>query len=89
VVLDLKSDTGREAVRRLAATADILVENFRPGVMRRLRLDHDSLCACNPTLIYGSSAGSGQTGPWAERPAYAPVIHAASGYDMAHLAYQP
>jgi CoA:oxalate CoA-transferase len=89
VVLDLKSDTGREAVRRLAATADILVENFRPGVMRRLRLDHDSLCACNPKLIYCSISGYGQTGPLAERPAYAPVIHAASGYDMAHLAYQP
>jgi len=89
VVLDLKSEDGREAVRRLVATADILVENFRPGVMRRLRLDYDSLRPVNPRLIYCSISGYGQTGPSAELPAYAPVIHAASGYDMAHLAYQP
>ena len=89
VVLDLKSEDGKEAVRRLAATADILVENFRPGVMRRLRLDYDSMRQVNPRLIYCSISGYGQTGPSAELPAYAPVIHAASGYDMAHLAYQP
>ncbi|WP_339038248.1 CoA transferase [Bradyrhizobium symbiodeficiens] len=89
VVLDLKSEDGKEAVRRLAATADILVENFRPGVMSRLRLDYDSMRQLNPRLIYCSISGYGQTGPSAELPAYAPVIHAASGYDMAHLAYQP
>src|SRR6187402_3322953 len=89
VVLDLKSEDGKEAVRRLAATADILVENFRPGVMSRLRLDYDSLRRVNPRLIYCSISGYGQTGPSAELPAYAPVIHAASGYEMAHLAYQP
>ena len=89
VVLDLKSPEGVEAVRRLVATADILVENFRPGVMRRLKLDYDSLRALNPKLIYCSISGYGQSGPSAELPAYAPVIHAASGYDMAHLAYQP
>jgi crotonobetainyl-CoA:carnitine CoA-transferase CaiB-like acyl-CoA transferase len=89
LVLDLKSPDGVEAVRRLAAVADILVENFRPGVMRRLKLDYESLRALNPKLIYCSISGYGQTGPSAELPAYAPVIHAASGYDMAHLAYQP
>lgn len=89
VVLDLKSEDGKEAVRRLAATADILVENFRSGVMRRLRLDYDSLRPVNERLIYCSISGYGQSGPSAELPAYAPVIHAASGYDMAHLAYQP
>ncbi|MFK4509157.1 CoA transferase [Bradyrhizobium daqingense] len=89
LVLDLKSEDGKETVRRLAATADILVENFRPGVMQRLRLDYDSLRQVNPKLIYCSISGYGQTGPSAELPAYAPVIHAASGYDMAHLAYQP
>ncbi|HXH45751.1 MAG TPA: CoA transferase [Bradyrhizobium sp.] len=89
VVLDLKSEDDNEAVRRLAATADILVENFRPGVMHRLRLDYDRLRPLNPRLIYCSISGYGQTGPSAELPAYAPVIHAASGYDMAHLAYQP
>ena len=89
VVLDLKSAKGVDAIRRLAAKADILVENFRPGVMRRLKLDYGALRGLNPKLIYCSISGYGQTGPSAELPAYAPVIHAASGYDMAHLAYQP
>jgi crotonobetainyl-CoA:carnitine CoA-transferase CaiB-like acyl-CoA transferase len=89
LVLDLKSPKGVAAVRRLAERADILVENFRPGVMRRLKLDYDSLRELNPKLIYCSISGYGQTGPSAELPAYAPVIHAASGYEMAHLAYQP
>jgi crotonobetainyl-CoA:carnitine CoA-transferase CaiB-like acyl-CoA transferase len=89
LVLDLKSPSGIEVVRRLVATADVLVENFRPGVMRRLNLDYGSLRELNPKLIYCSISGYGQTGPSAELPAYAPVIHAASGYEMAHLAYQP
>src|SRR4051794_30692409 len=89
LVLDLKSPDGLEAVRKLAGGADILVENFRPGVMRRLKLDYGSLRPFNERLIYCSISGYGQTGPSAELPAYAPVIHAASGYDMAHLAYQP
>jgi crotonobetainyl-CoA:carnitine CoA-transferase CaiB-like acyl-CoA transferase len=89
LVLDLKSPEGIEAVRRLVASTDVLVENFRPGVMRRLKLDHAALRDINPKLIYCSISGYGQTGPCAELPAYAPVIHAASGYDMAHLAYQP
>src|SRR6202051_667892 len=89
LVLDLKSPDAIDAIRRLVASADILVENFRPGVMRRLKLDYNSLQALNPRLIYCSIFGYGQTGPSAELPAYAPVIHAASGYDMAHLSYQP
>ncbi|WP_456835339.1 MULTISPECIES: CaiB/BaiF CoA transferase family protein [unclassified Bradyrhizobium] len=89
LVLDLKSPAGVEAVRRLIATADVLVENFRPGVMRRLKLDYASIRDINPKLIFCSISGYGQTGPSAELPAYAPVIHAASGYEMAHLAYQP
>ncbi|MGJ4997414.1 CaiB/BaiF CoA transferase family protein [Bradyrhizobium sp. HKCCYLS3077] len=89
VVLNLKCAGDIDAVRRLVATADILVENFRPGVMQRLGLSYAALSALNPRLIYCSISGYGQTGPSAELPAYAPVIHAASGYDMAHLAYQP
>jgi crotonobetainyl-CoA:carnitine CoA-transferase CaiB-like acyl-CoA transferase len=88
LVLDLKSPDAIEIIRRLVAGADILVENFRPGVMRRLKLDYGSLHALNPKLIYCSISGYGQTGPSAGLPAYAPVIHAASGYEMAHLAYQ-
>jgi crotonobetainyl-CoA:carnitine CoA-transferase CaiB-like acyl-CoA transferase len=89
LVLDLKSPDAVDAIRRLVAGADIVVENFRPGVMRRLKLDYASLQQLNPKLIYCSISGYGQTGPSAELPAYAPVIHAASGYDMAHLSYQP
>ena len=89
LVLDLKSPDAIEIIRRLVAGTDILVENFRPGVMRRLQLDYGALRELNPKLIYCSISGYGQTGPSAELPAYAPVIHAASGYDMAHLAYQP
>ena len=89
IVLNLKSPEAIDVIRRLVKDADILVENFRPGVMRRLKLDYASLQPLNPKLVYCSISGYGQTGPSAELPAYAPVIHAASGYDRAHLAYQP
>jgi CoA:oxalate CoA-transferase len=89
VVLDLKSPEAIGVVHHLVKDADVLVENFRPGVMRRLKLDYASLQPLNPKLVYCSISGYGQNGPSAELPAYAPVIHAASGHDMAHLAYQP
>jgi crotonobetainyl-CoA:carnitine CoA-transferase CaiB-like acyl-CoA transferase len=88
IALDLKSPASVEAVRRLVTTADVVVENFRPGVMRRFGLDYDALRPIKPDLIYCAISGYGQTGPSAELPAYAPVIHAASGYDLAHMAYQ-
>jgi crotonobetainyl-CoA:carnitine CoA-transferase CaiB-like acyl-CoA transferase len=88
IVLDLKKPAAIAAVKKLVATVDILVENYRPGVMKRLGLDYPELAKINPRLIYGAISGYGQTGPGAGRPAYAPVIHAATGYDMAHLYYQ-
>jgi crotonobetainyl-CoA:carnitine CoA-transferase CaiB-like acyl-CoA transferase len=88
IVLDLKTPPAVEAVRRLAATADVVVENFRPGVMRRFGLDYEALAPIKPELIYCAISGYGQTGPSSQLPAYAPVIHAASGYDLAHMAYQ-
>jgi crotonobetainyl-CoA:carnitine CoA-transferase CaiB-like acyl-CoA transferase len=88
VVLDLKEARAVAAARRLAAQADILVENYRPGVMRRLGLDFPGLEQANPRLVYCSISGYGQTGPSSELPAYAPVIHATSGYELAHLAHQ-
>jgi crotonobetainyl-CoA:carnitine CoA-transferase CaiB-like acyl-CoA transferase len=88
VALDLKSPAAVEAVRRLVSTADVVVENFRPGVMRRFGLDYEALRPLKPDLVYCAISGYGQTGPSAELPAYAPVIHAASGYDLAHMAYQ-
>ena len=58
VVLDLKSDAGRDAFNKLARTADVVIENFRPGVMERLGIGYESLKAINPALIYGSISGS-------------------------------
>lgn len=88
VVLDLQTETGRAIARDLALKADVVVENFRPGVMRRLGLDYETLSRDNPRLIYASISGFGQTGPRAQTPAYAPVIHAASGYELAYSEYQ-
>ena len=88
IVLDLKAPQAVEAVHRLLATADAVVENFRPGVMRRFGLDYEALAPIKPELIYCAISGYGQTGPSSQLPAYAPVIHAASGYDLAHMAYQ-
>ena len=88
VVLDLKSPAGVEAALRLVATADVVVENFRPGVMRRFGLDYAALKEIKPDLVYCAISGYGQSGPSAELPAYAPVIHAASGYDLAQIAHQ-
>ncbi len=88
IVLDLKTALAVAAVRRLVANADVVVENFRPGVMRRFGLDYEALAPIKPELIYCAISGYGQTGPSSQLPAYAPVIHAASGYDLAHMAYQ-
>jgi crotonobetainyl-CoA:carnitine CoA-transferase CaiB-like acyl-CoA transferase len=88
IVLDLKKPEAVAAIKKLIATVDILVENYRPGVMKRLGLDYAELAKVNPRLIYCAISGYGQTGPGAGRPAYAPVIHASTGYDMAHLFYQ-
>lgn len=88
VVLDLSTAAGRGVAIELARQADILVENFRPGVMARLGLGYEALKLLNPRLIYCSLSGFGQSGPMAQTPAYAPVIHAASGYEHAHTEYQ-
>lgn len=88
LVLDLSQAEGRRIARELAARCDVLVENFRPGVMQRLGLDYAALAAINPRLVYASISGYGQTGPRAALPAYAPVIHAASGCDLANAEYQ-
>jgi crotonobetainyl-CoA:carnitine CoA-transferase CaiB-like acyl-CoA transferase len=88
VVLDLKRPEAVEIVKRLVATADVVVENFRPGVMQRFGLDYPVLQAAKPDLVYCAISGYGQTGPSAGLPAYAPVIHASSGYDLAQIAYQ-
>ena len=88
LVLDLKQTAAVEIVKRLVRRTDVLVENFRPGVMARLGLDYGTLAPLRPELIYCAISGYGQTGPSAGLPAYAPVIHAACGYDVAHMSYQ-
>jgi crotonobetainyl-CoA:carnitine CoA-transferase CaiB-like acyl-CoA transferase len=80
VVLDLKKDAAQAAVRRLAATADVLVENFRPAVMGRLGLGYEALAALNPRLVYVSINGFGSAGPDAGSPAYDMVIQARGGF---------
>ena len=88
VCLDLKDPVSLEAVKKLVTTCDVLVENFRPGAMQRLGLGFEALKALNPRLIYCSISGFGQTGPDAQRPAYAQIVQAASGFEMAHAGYQ-
>jgi CoA:oxalate CoA-transferase len=79
VSIDLKREGGPELLGALAAEADVLVENFRPGVLARLGLAPDILRATNPKLVVCSITGWGQDGPWADRPAYAPMIQAEAG----------
>lgn len=88
VVLDLTTQAGHQAAVDLVRNADVVVENFRPGVMKRLQLDFESLIAVNPQLVYCSISGYGQSGPMAHLPAYAPIVHAMSGYDLANFEYQ-
>lgn len=88
VCVDLKSVEGKRIVRELAAQIDVVVENFRPGVMQRLGFEYAALAAVNPAIVYCSISGHGQDGPDAQKPAYAPIVQAASGYDLALMSYQ-
>jgi len=88
IVLYLKDEGDHRRSIELAAASDVVLENFRPGVMARLRLDYGALCAIKPDLVYCSISGFGQSGPRAQQPAYAPIIHAASGFDHTQFSYQ-
>ncbi len=79
VTLNLKHAKGKSLLKRLVAEADVLVENFRPGVMERLGLGHDTLREVNGELTYCAISGFGQDGPWADRPAYDQIVQGASG----------
>lgn len=79
VVLDLKSEEGRARFRDLVASADALIENFRPGVMDRLGLGYESLRAVRPELVYCAISGFGQTGPMRDNPAYDQIVQGLSG----------
>jgi CoA:oxalate CoA-transferase len=88
VAIDLKSEAAKPIIYALAKVCDVVLENFRPGVMARLGFDYATLAKHNPKLVYCSISGYGQSGPGATRAAYAPIVHAASGYDAANLSYQ-
>ncbi len=79
ICVDLKTPQGLALARQLAGAADILIENFRPGVMDRLGLGFDTLAAANPALIMLSISGFGAEGPESARAAYAPIVHAETG----------
>lgn len=79
LVIDLRKPQGVEILRGLARTADVLVENFRPGVMQRLGLDYESLAKINPRLIYCAVSGFGLTGPLRDKPSFDIVTQALSG----------
>jgi crotonobetainyl-CoA:carnitine CoA-transferase CaiB-like acyl-CoA transferase len=78
--IDLNVPEAREVVLRLCDTADIIVENFRPGALAAFGLDYDSVAARNPAVVYASISGYGQTGPWRTRMAYAPTVQAEVGF---------
>ena len=79
ITLNLKSPRGKKLFLQLTETADVLVENFRPGVMKRLKLDYDQIKKINKKIIFCSISGYGQTSHWKDRPAYDQIIQGVSG----------
>ena len=87
ITLDLKSEEGKAAVRKLIVDSDVVLENFRPGVLDRLGLGYEFLNKINPRVIYCAISGYGPVGPNSSRPAFAPIVHAHAGYDMTVFEY--
>jgi crotonobetainyl-CoA:carnitine CoA-transferase CaiB-like acyl-CoA transferase len=79
IVLDLLTDEGREILYQMVAAADVVTENYRPGVARKLGVDYDTLKAVNPTIIYCTATGYGTDGPYADKPTFDPLLQAQSG----------
>lgn len=79
VTLDLKNPKGREIALRMGEKADILIENFKPGVMEKLGLSYEEFAARNPRIIYASCSGFGQYGPLSEKPAYDLIVQGLGG----------
>ncbi len=79
LTLDLKKPEGVEILKKLAARADVLVENYRPDVKKRLGVDYETLSAINPRLVYGSISGFGQSGPYRDRPGYDQIAQGMGG----------
>jgi len=79
ISLDMTKPEAVEILKQLIARCDVVIENFRPGVMKKMGLDYEALRSSNPRLIYASITGYGATGPWVTRRAYAPVVNAETG----------
>ncbi len=79
MTLNLKSKQGKEVLLKLAETADVLIQNFRPGVVERLGVGEQAVRARNPNIIYASISGFGEDNPWSHKPVYDPIIQALSG----------
>mgnify|MGYP000849817650 FL=1 len=79
ITLNLKQEKGKELFLDMVKEVDVVVENFRPGTMKKLGLDYKVLAEINPRLIYASSSGYGHTGPYSERAAYDAVVQAMGG----------
>jgi len=86
VQLDLKSDQGKEIFFKLAKDADIIVEAFRPGVVKRLGVDYDAVKKINPKIVYCSISAFGQTGPYVKRPAHDIAVQALAGVSFTQSA---
>ena len=79
IAIDVKNKEGKEALKKLVATADVFIQNFRPGVVERLGISEPELRAITPDLIYVSMSGWGENGPLSHKPVYDPIIQALSG----------
>jgi formyl-CoA transferase len=79
ITVDLKNPKGVEVLKRLAAKADVLVENYRPDVKHRLGIDYETLSKINPRIVYGSISGFGQSGPYRDRPGYDQIAQGMGG----------
>lgn len=79
MTLNLKSEKGRDLLLQLTETADVIIQNFRPGVVERLGVGEEDVRARNPNIIYASISGFGESNPWSHKPVYDPIIQALSG----------
>ena len=79
IVLDLKNSNGKDALKRLISTADVILQNFRPGVVDRLGIGYDDARALKPDIIYASISGFGEDGPYAHKPVFDPLVQSLSG----------
>ena len=79
ITLNLKSEEGKKLFLEMVKKADVVVENYRPGVVQRLKVDYESIQAINPKIVYVSISGFGQSGPWAKRPGFDLMAQAMSG----------